>query len=61
MEDGCSVCCSPDSGVPFHVNVAKQTRAPQDEVVSALLVTLPAAGNGIMQSLPAAIEAYEAD
>ena len=28
---------------------------------SALLVGLPAAGNGITQSLPAAIEAYDAE
>ena len=50
-----------DSGVPFHVKLAKQTGASRDEVISALLVGLPAAGNGIMQSLPAAIEAYDAD
>ena len=48
-----------DSGVPFHVKIAKQAGAPQDEVISALLVGLPAAGNGITQSLPAAIEAYD--
>jgi alkylhydroperoxidase/carboxymuconolactone decarboxylase family protein YurZ len=50
-----------DSGVPFHVKLAKHTGASRDEVISALLVGLPAAGNGIMQSLPAAIEAYDAD
>ena len=50
-----------DSGVPFHVKLAKKTGASRDEVISALLVGLPAAGNGIMQSFPAAIEAYDAD
>ena len=50
-----------DSGVPFHVKIAKQAGASQDEVISALLVGLPAAGNGITQSLPAAIEAYDAE
>jgi alkylhydroperoxidase/carboxymuconolactone decarboxylase family protein YurZ len=50
-----------DSGVPFHVKLAKQAGASWDEVVSALLVGLPAAWSGIMQSLPAAIEAYDAD
>jgi len=49
-----------DSGVPFHVKLAKQAGASRDEVISALLVGLPAAGNGITQSLPAAIEAYDA-
>ncbi len=50
-----------DSGVPFHVKLAKQAGASRDEVMSALLVGLPAAGNGIMQSLPTGIEAYDAD
>jgi alkylhydroperoxidase/carboxymuconolactone decarboxylase family protein YurZ len=50
-----------DSGVPFHVKLAKQAGASRDEVISALLVGLPAAGNGITQSLPAAFEAYDAE
>ena len=50
-----------DSGVPFHVKLAKQAGASRDEVISALVVGLPAAGNGVTQSLPAAIEAYDAD
>ena len=50
-----------DSGVPFHVKLAKQAGASRDGVLSALLVGLPAAGNGITQSLPAAIEAYDAE
>jgi alkylhydroperoxidase/carboxymuconolactone decarboxylase family protein YurZ len=49
-----------DGGVPFHVKLAKDAGASRDEVISALLVGLPAAGNGITQSLPAAIEAYDA-
>ena len=50
-----------DSGIPFHAQLAKQAGASRDEVISAVLVGLPAAGNGITQSLPAAIEAYDAD
>jgi len=50
-----------DSGVPFHVKLAKHAGASLDEVISALLVGLPAAGNGITQSLPAAVEAYDAE
>ena len=50
-----------DSGVPFHVKLAKQAGASRDEVISAVLVSLPAAGNGITQSLPVAIEAYDAE
>jgi alkylhydroperoxidase/carboxymuconolactone decarboxylase family protein YurZ len=50
-----------DSGVPFHVKLAKHAGASRDEVISAILVGLPAAGNGITQSLPAAIETYDAE
>lgn len=48
-----------NSGVPFHVRVAKEAGASLDEVISAILVGLPAAGNGVTESLPAAIEAYD--
>ena len=50
-----------DSGVPFHVKLAKHAGASRDEVISALLVGLPAAGNGITQSLPAALDTYDAE
>jgi alkylhydroperoxidase/carboxymuconolactone decarboxylase family protein YurZ len=49
-----------ESGVPFHVRLAKGAGASRAEVVSALLVGLPAAGNAVVQSLPAALAAYEA-
>lgn len=48
-----------ESGVPFHVQLAKQTGASRAEVVSAILVGLPAAGNAVTQSLPAALAAYD--
>lgn len=48
-----------ESGVPFHVRVAKQAGASRDEVISALLIGLPAAGHGVTQALPAAIQAYD--
>ena len=48
-----------ESGVPFHVTVAKSAGATRDEVVSALLVGLPAAGNAALQALPAALHAYD--
>jgi alkylhydroperoxidase/carboxymuconolactone decarboxylase family protein YurZ len=49
-----------ESGVPFHVQQAKQRGASRDEVISAILVGLPAAGHGVTQVLPAAIAAYDA-
>jgi alkylhydroperoxidase/carboxymuconolactone decarboxylase family protein YurZ len=49
-----------ESGVPFHVQLAKRAGASRAEVVSALLVGLPAAGNAVTQCLPAALAAYDA-
>jgi alkylhydroperoxidase/carboxymuconolactone decarboxylase family protein YurZ len=48
-----------ESGVPFHVAHAKDAGASRDEVISAILVGLPAAGNVVTQVLPAAIQAYD--
>jgi alkylhydroperoxidase/carboxymuconolactone decarboxylase family protein YurZ len=47
------------SGLPFHVKAAKEAGASRDEVISAVLVGLPAAGHRVTQSLPAAIAAYD--
>jgi alkylhydroperoxidase/carboxymuconolactone decarboxylase family protein YurZ len=49
-----------DSGVPYHAQLAKQAGASREEVISAILVGLPAAGNGVTQSLPAAVAVFEA-
>ena len=48
-----------ESGVPFHVRRAKEAGASRREVISAVLVGLPAAGHGVTQSLPAAVAAYD--
>jgi len=49
-----------ESGVPFHVQTAKQSGASREEVISAILVGLPAAGHSVTQVLPTAIAAYDA-
>ena len=49
-----------ESGIPFHVQSAKQAGASREEVISAILVGLPAAGLGVTQVLPAAIAVYDA-
>ena len=49
-----------ESGIPFHVQSAKEAGASREEVISAILVGLPAAGHVITQVLPAAVEAYDA-
>ena len=46
------------SGIPFHVISAKRAGASREEVVSAILLGLPAAGHIVTQALPSAIEAY---
>jgi alkylhydroperoxidase/carboxymuconolactone decarboxylase family protein YurZ len=48
-----------ESGVPFHVVHAKEVGASRAEVISAILVGLPAAGNAVTQALPAALRAYD--
>lgn len=50
-----------ESGVPFHVQMAKQAGATRQEVIGAILVGLPAAGLGVTAALPAALAAYDAD
>ena len=50
-----------ESGVPFHVRLAKEAGASRAEIISAVLVGLPAVGNGVTQSLPAALAAYDAE
>ena len=49
-----------ESGVPFHVHLAKEAGASRAEVISAILVGLPAAGLGVTQVLPAALTACDA-
>jgi len=50
-----------ESGIPFHVGSAKQAGATREEVISAVLVGLPAAGHVVTQALPIAIAAYDAE
>ncbi|MDT8719474.1 carboxymuconolactone decarboxylase family protein [Clostridium sp. 19966] len=47
------------SGLNFHVKHAKQLGATRDEIISAVLVGLPAVGNIVIQALPIAVEAYD--
>lgn len=50
-----------ESGIPFHVKSAKEAGASREEVISAILVGLPAAGHSVTQALPAAVAAYDAE
>ncbi|MBI5346907.1 MAG: carboxymuconolactone decarboxylase family protein [Chlamydiae bacterium] len=48
-----------ESGIPFHVQEAKLAKATKEEVISAILLGLPAAGNKVIQALPIALKAYD--
>jgi alkylhydroperoxidase/carboxymuconolactone decarboxylase family protein YurZ len=48
------------SGLPFHVQRLRALGATRDEVVSAVLVGLPAVGNQVIAALPVALDAYDA-
>lgn len=48
------------SGIPFHVGMAKAAGASREEVISAVLIGLPAVGNTVIEALPVALEAYDA-
>lgn len=47
-----------EGGLPFHVKHAKSLGATREEIISAVLVGLPAVGNIVIQALPIAIDAY---
>lgn len=48
-----------ESGIPFHVKMAKMNGATREEIVSAVLVGLPAVGNIVTSALPIAIIAFD--
>jgi len=50
-----------ESGIAFHVKHAKELGATREEIISAVLVGLPAVGNIVTASLPIAISAYDGD
>lgn len=49
------------SGIPFHVLSAKSHGASRAEVLSAVLLGLPAAGAVVISALPAAVAAYDGE
>ena len=48
-----------EGGLPFHVKHAKSIGATRDEIISAVLVGLPATGNVVIQALPIALQAFD--
>jgi len=50
-----------ESGIPFHVAMARAAGATREETISAVLLGLQPAGHGVTAALPAALEAYDAE
>ncbi|AGF56922.1 alkylhydroperoxidase/carboxymuconolactone decarboxylase family protein YurZ [Clostridium saccharoperbutylacetonicum] len=48
-----------ESGIPFHVKQAKHLGASREEIISSILVGLPAVGNIVIQALPIALSAFD--
>lgn len=48
-----------ESGLPFHVKMAKAGGASREEIISSILVGLPAVGNSVVKALPIALEAFD--
>ena len=48
-----------EGGLPFHVSHAKSLGATREEIISAILVGLPAVGNAVIHALPVALAAYD--
>lgn len=49
-----------ETGVPFHAARARAAGATRAEVISAILIGLPAAGNAVVAALPGALAAFDA-
>jgi len=48
-----------EGGIPFHVKQAKALGASREEIISSILVGLPAVGNVVVQALPIALSAFD--
>ena len=48
------------TGLPFHVRRLRELGVTRDEVVSAVLVGLPAVGHQVVAALPVALAAFDA-
>jgi len=48
-----------ESGIPFHIKMAKTYGATREEIISSILVGLPAVGNQVISVLPIALSAYD--
>lgn len=50
-----------EGGIPFHVKHAKALGATREEIISSILIGLPATGNVVIQALPIALNAFDSE
>ena len=50
-----------EGGLDFHVKHARSLGATREEIISAVLVGLPATGNVVIQALPVALRAFDSE
>ena len=48
-----------ESGIPFHVKMAKEAGSTKEEIIHAVLIGLPPAGHRVTQVLPTIIQSYD--
>ena len=48
-----------ETGMPYHVAMAKDAGATRDEIISAIMIGLPPAGHRVTRGLKAALESYD--
>lgn len=48
-----------ESGIAYHVNVAKQAGASKKEIIHAALIALPPAGHKVTQVLPTIVKTFD--
>nr|WP_295980702.1 carboxymuconolactone decarboxylase family protein [uncultured Agrobacterium sp.] len=48
-----------ESGIGFHVMEARARGASREDIISAVLTGLPAAGNGVISALGPALDAFD--
>ena len=48
-----------ESGIPYHVKHARELGTSREEIISAVLLGMPAVGNRVVQVLPIALQAFD--
>lgn len=58
---GIAAALGMEDGAAYHAQAAKMAGAARSEVISAIMAALPATGQGVLEVLPIALEAFDAE